>query len=321
MDKITRLLLLYSKLSRGEKVNKLNFCLDTGISSRAFDRDIEDIRLYLSELFYVEELIYNRRENVYYLSNTQRQPLEIIEYLFIKRILLDTGMLCNAEMEGILMHLAQNTENAGKVLFNQNEDLKTYHEPVSRTPILKMNGDLQTVIKNKSVIEIRYTKMDGTKIIKTLIPCMVRYESGYFCLIAYHQENGDPYTAHFRLDRIYSFSIVREQTTEEKIRVMAYFENYYLGTTHVCGEVFSEIILRCSKEYYPLVYNKYRNVEMIEEETDTVILKINTFENGFAHWVLSLPTEHIQVLSPQAIKVQISLEAKKLLKQYTEAIE
>lgn len=43
MDKITRVLLLYSKLIRGEPVNKISFCMETDISGRNFDRDIEDI--------------------------------------------------------------------------------------------------------------------------------------------------------------------------------------------------------------------------------------------------------------------------------------
>ena len=48
MDKITRLLLLYSKLTKGEKINKTIFCLENDCSPRTFDRDIEDVRLHLS---------------------------------------------------------------------------------------------------------------------------------------------------------------------------------------------------------------------------------------------------------------------------------
>ena len=60
MDKITRVLFLYSKLMKGEGVNKAVFCVENDCSPRAFDRDIEDVRLYLSESYSASELIYDR---------------------------------------------------------------------------------------------------------------------------------------------------------------------------------------------------------------------------------------------------------------------
>ncbi|MCC8075173.1 MAG: hypothetical protein LIO95_04395 [Clostridiales bacterium] len=93
MDKNTRLLLLYSKLMQGESVNKLIFCMETDSHPRSFDWDIEDIRLYLSETFSGEELRYNKRENAYSLTGVRQQPLETMEYLFVERLLLDTGVL------------------------------------------------------------------------------------------------------------------------------------------------------------------------------------------------------------------------------------
>lgn len=62
VDKITRILMLYSKLMQGEIINKTRFCLETECRSRSFDRDIEDIRLYLSESYSASELRYDRRE-------------------------------------------------------------------------------------------------------------------------------------------------------------------------------------------------------------------------------------------------------------------
>lgn len=44
MDKTTRILLMYSKLSQGGRIYKKSFCVETGIDRRTFDRDIEDVR-------------------------------------------------------------------------------------------------------------------------------------------------------------------------------------------------------------------------------------------------------------------------------------
>lgn len=68
MDKITRVLFLYAELIKGKKVNKQRFCLETGSKPRSFDRDIQNIRGYLSDYSYGEEIVYDRRENVYYIK-------------------------------------------------------------------------------------------------------------------------------------------------------------------------------------------------------------------------------------------------------------
>lgn len=68
MDKITRILTLYSKLTQGKNVNKFEFCMETDCLPRTFDRDIEDVRLYLSEMYEGRELLYDRNGNFYYLS-------------------------------------------------------------------------------------------------------------------------------------------------------------------------------------------------------------------------------------------------------------
>lgn len=61
MDKITRMLMLYSSLMNGEEINKTIFCFENDCSPRSFDRDIKDIRLFLSESFSVLGLNYNRK--------------------------------------------------------------------------------------------------------------------------------------------------------------------------------------------------------------------------------------------------------------------
>ena len=131
MDKISRLLLLYSKLIQGERINKLNFCMEIDSLPRTFDRDIEDVRLYLSELFCNKELIYDRKENVYYIEGLQRKALETMEYLFIERVLFDTGVLRADEMDGLLTNLALNAEYVSKIAFHEKECIKQYNRVIA----------------------------------------------------------------------------------------------------------------------------------------------------------------------------------------------
>lgn len=73
IDKVTRILILYSRLIEGRKIEKKTFCEDMKINRRTFDRDIEDIRVFFSEMYTGEEVIYDRSEDSYYLKNMHQK--------------------------------------------------------------------------------------------------------------------------------------------------------------------------------------------------------------------------------------------------------
>ena len=107
MDKIERLLLLYTKLITGEQVNKTLFCFEYECSPRTFERDIETIRLYLSDSFSFSELIYDRVQNTYYLAGAKRSFLEPMEYLLLEHLLYDSSVLRKDEFTILLQHLLE----------------------------------------------------------------------------------------------------------------------------------------------------------------------------------------------------------------------
>lgn len=219
MDKITRMLLLHSKLTTGEKISKVMFCLETDCQPRSFDRDIEDYRLYLSETFSVNELLYDRKENSYYLSGNHRAELEITEYSLLERLLLDTGILRYDEMKLLLEHLASNTEDSGKLLKRQAEVLKEYVEPDHNKALLKMHGDLNVVIRNRAVINVKYYSEDGTFEEYEILPCKLKYKDNQLILVALSVSEECEKTLYYNLERIHSFKTVQSQLKTEQVRV------------------------------------------------------------------------------------------------------
>ena len=89
-DKNTRMLNLFYKLILGYKVNKQLFCLEEGITERSFDRDIQDVRSYLSEKQPYCKVLYDRVNNNYYMTHTLGKKLESEETLFLINVLLNT---------------------------------------------------------------------------------------------------------------------------------------------------------------------------------------------------------------------------------------
>ena len=181
MDKVSRVLILYSRLINGETINKLAFCEEFEYNSRSFDRDIEDVRLFLSESYSAKELLYNRSENCYYLSGEKRVELELVEYSIIERILIDSGTLRKDELSQLLAHLATNTERTHTLQQGTAQLLETYAEPAHAKKMIKIYGDLTIVIKNKSVIKIKYKSESEYEYIE-IIPFRIFYRDKHFYL-------------------------------------------------------------------------------------------------------------------------------------------
>jgi predicted DNA-binding transcriptional regulator YafY len=69
MDKATRVTLMYARLMQGQKLSKDLCRHEYEISERTFDRDIDIVRMVLSELYSGKELIYNRKTKEYFIKN------------------------------------------------------------------------------------------------------------------------------------------------------------------------------------------------------------------------------------------------------------
>lgn len=216
MDKITRTLLLYSRLLNGEKINKFTFCMETDCLPRTFDRDIEDVRLYLSETFDARELLYDRHEKVYYLSGVSRKELELVEYQLVERILLDSGVLRRDELKELLQHILSNTEKTMSHLEKQKKLFHLYEEPSHKKALLKMHSDLASIIDNKSVIEIEYMLGNERNENVKVIPCYLKYKEDFLYLVAFLVKETEHNPVFFRLDKIHSFKIQRTQFQDEK---------------------------------------------------------------------------------------------------------
>lgn len=206
MDKITRMLILYLKLIKGEKINKYIFCTEYEVKPRSFDRDIEDLRLFLSESFSFRELLYDRRSNEYYITGCkENEKLEWVEFELIKRVFIDSGILRKDELEGLLGRLYGVTNSNSHMVNDFKNELENYRE-VNKNAIIKMLGDLSVCIHKKEKIKIYYFDEDKKECSKYLIPYSLRYKDGYIYLNAALRDNSDV-IENFRIDKINSFEI------------------------------------------------------------------------------------------------------------------
>lgn len=316
MDKVTRMLILYTELIKGKNINKTMFCFQNGCSPRTFERDIEDIRLFLSESFDFLELNYDKVTNIYYIEGAKRAGLEPIEYLFIERVLKDTALLRKDELEKLLAHLSSSTENTRPLIPDKNIKNANYQSPTHNKALLKIHGDLDSVIKKNKCIKIRYFKRLGEEVEREVIPCTIKFDLGYMYLIGYRNNETDIYPAYYRLDRIYSFDVIRDQTYHEKEKVSCFMKDYSAGVIQMFGGEYVQLSLKCKKEFYPYLYDKFRSAKIVSDDENTFEVKLSAFEDGFIKWIISQQQDMVTILEPESTKIKLVEEAQKIINKY-----
>ena len=217
MDKVTRMLMLYSKLTKGEPISKISYCLETGVDARTFDRDIEDMRLYLSETFSPDELFYDRLNNCYYLTGVSKQPIEMAEYRFLVRLLIESELLRKDELVGILSMIASNAVKPKDCSDLLKSSVENYSDSIT-VPLLKMHEDISSVIGTDTVIRIQYTEKKHQKE-ADIVPYNISFLKGKMVLWALELIGESFEIQKYSLNNINSFMKVKKLSIPESNKV------------------------------------------------------------------------------------------------------
>lgn len=157
MDKVTRILIMYSKLLEGGKINKNSFCIDAEIGRRTFDRDIEDIRLFLSESFQGNQLVYSKTDECYQLDYCHHhKALSGMEVAFLLELLGSNRSLRKDEYVELVTSVFEAGEGSRRELLKKIADRhkKGYPEDKKEAAPLKMQWDLQQSIMEYDMVRL-----------------------------------------------------------------------------------------------------------------------------------------------------------------------
>ena len=108
MNKADRVLILYDRLLRGERIKKRLFMDEFSVGRRSFDRYIEAVRLMLSETFAPHELLYDAADHSYYLSGEKSEKLRGMNVLPLLLLLFDSKAFGESDITSILQGLSAN---------------------------------------------------------------------------------------------------------------------------------------------------------------------------------------------------------------------
>ena len=294
-----RLLNMYEKLNRGEVLNKKVLANMYGISEKSVQRDIEDLRIYISETYENSDSVtieYSRSRNGYFLVKKEREFLTNEEILGISKILLESRAFQKTELEAIIDRLMLQATSAERLNIREmilNE--KFHYIPLRHnTPLLRRIWDLSECISGKEIIKFDYERQDGKIMHRRVKPLSIMFSEYYFYLIAWLADDSKDYPAVFRIDRISKIA-----STNEKFRI-PYASRFEEGefrkrVQFMYSGPLRTIRFKFSGPSLEAILDRIPTAQIVEQKDGVTTLKAETYGDGILMW-LKTQGENVVIL-------------------------
>lgn len=300
--KVDRVLKIYDKLINKEIINKKSLADEFDVNIRTVQRDIDDIRSYLSDNYESESILYDHEKHGYYLSRSRSDMMSTVEIFSIIKILLESRAFSKDEMYGIVKSVFSyvpklEAKNMKQLILNE-----LYHfQPISHDkPILKMIWDLGQCILKKEIIEINFMKTDGSRGKRIVYPLSVVFSEYYFYLVAKIEDSQYDNPAFFRVDRIDRFKMMdrkydinRYEEGELKRRVMFMY-----------GGDLMKIVFRYRGTSIEHIIDRFPICSVKNIDDGLYEFEVEVYGKGCIMWFLS-QGDSIEILSPDSLRDEI----------------
>ena len=316
-EKINRMLMLYSTLMKGQIIYKNSFSMEYGISERSFDRDINHVRVFLSESFSGYELIYDRKQKGYRIKNLNvSKNLSPMEIILLATILKETRCLREDEFDGLLFNIIETAEQRKKEQLRlMAKKIRTSYHPVHHDKaLLKLFWDLQQCIYERNIIVLKYEKRNGEYVERRVCPLGIEFSEYYFYLIGMRTEKQYEYPAFFRLDRIESFQVTICRYEEDVLEKYKKFDLKQHLKYMQAGTLLT-VTVWCENRAKENLLDVFEDCQIIKEEERGSLIAVKVFKEGFIQWVLGQGSGVI-VLGPEEVKEEVRFSLENTIDRY-----
>ncbi len=311
-----RVLMLFCRLMRRERLNKQNIAMEYQITGRSVNRDFLIIREVLAELREGGELIFDRSDESYYFSQPSPVGMDSMDVMAFLKVLLGARAFRQDEVRRLVDSIRSLLpEKESRELFRAIEDdLASYVAPLHQKSLVKMQWDLSRCIAERRKILLNYTRHDDKMIQRKVLPVQIVFSEFYFYLVAFRLDENYDYPAFFRLDRIDSFELLgklREPMQETRFR----FGEMRPAVPFMYGGKLETITFRCKKFSMEAILDRIMDYQIIKEKGDDAWVVANTFDEGFLRWAAMQGTA-VEILRPKRLRNKMVERCKEILKMY-----
>lgn len=313
MKKSNRVLDLFYRLLRGERVNRASFAEEYEMSERSMERDMRTIREALED---TEDTLAADGQGNYFLKAGKQREFTEMEVLFIAKVLLGNRALCKEEMAQIIRGMNSLFPSAIRMEIKnaiQNE-MEQYVGPQHGKKLLRLAWELNHAMERQVKIFLVYRKLSGEEVTRKVLPISIVSSECYLYLVGFFEEKSYPYPAFFRLDRIMSAEVTDEHYNPKL------YKDYNIGRMKKCiqfmyaGKLMN-VKVACRQEAVEAIRDRLPNSHVVGKENGRTILSARVFGEGFWRWAMQ-NGDAIEVLEPEELRRKVAEEAKKITQLY-----
>lgn len=332
-SKNSRTLDLYVRLCEGKLINKSEEAERFGVDERSIQRDIDDIRAFLSERTSEHsaddrEIVYSRTQKGFLMTGIEDSIMSNSEILAVSKILLESRAFTKCEIENILSKMIagcvpyKNMKLVSELIGNEQYHYVELHH---KSKIQDKLWELGTEIKQCNILEITYQKQVASKeLVKRYVqPVAIIFSEYYFYLNAYIVEPDSQgkyirkydYPAIFRIDRIVNY-----KETGEKFRI-AYASRFEEGEFRkriqfmYAGKLI-KIQFRYTGKNVEAILDRLPTAKILQETEQGYLLEAEVYGKGILMWLLSQGST-VEVLKPNSLREEVKRTLQKMYDLYS----
>jgi len=316
MNAAYRQLYIFQLLISDHLVNKTELAEHFAVNPRAIQRDISQIKAFLTEQQLPYQLAYRRQLAGYQLTTAQDHISKLVILVLIK-ILLASRALNQAELHDVvtgLMGLVSKSEQVEIQPIIKNEVF--HYQPVHhQQPLLKLIWQIGQVIIAQQTIDIDYRNSQNQTETRTILPQAIIFSEYYFYVMAYSTK----YHANrfFRLDRIFGYRATTQKIHRSRAERVSDGElRQYIHYMQPGGKITIQFeftgIVEAALDRFPTA-----KVITTKSSHDKVLIEAEVFDTGAMMWLLS-QGPMVRVISPDFFVQKIQDKLRTTLALYQE---
>lgn len=327
-----RILDLYTRFTKGQLVNKVEFAGEYEVDERSVQRDIDDVRVFLAEQSVGDNtdsriILYDRKKKGFYMEGSVGSTLSNSEILAVSKILMESRAFTKKEMNNILEKLIEgcvpyrNMELVSHLISNEKFHYVELHH---KSHIQDKLWELGQSVENQHLLEIVYEKQVASKeTVKRMVePAAIIFSEYYFYLNAYiveKDEKGDyvrkyDFPAVFRVDRIKKY-----KETDEKFKV-AYTSRFKEGEFRkriqfMYPGKLETIQIRYTGRNIEAILDRLPTAKIVSQRDDEIVIEAEVYGKGVLMWLLSQGST-VEVLRPKSMREEMKKIIQEMLELY-----
>jgi predicted DNA-binding transcriptional regulator YafY len=331
-SKNARTLDMYSRFCEGRTINKKAEARRFGVDERSIQRDIDDIRAFLSDHSAVSstddrKIVYDRTKDGYVMVGESGSLMTNDEVLAVSKILLESRAFTKKEMSSILGKLIagcvpqKNMKLVSDLIANEKYHyVELRHKSVVKDKLWQLGEE----IRDCNLIEITYRKQVSSKekVKRVIQPVGLIFSEYYFYLNAFIVEKDEggkyvrqfDYPAVFRVDRIVK---IKELEERFKISYSSRFEEgaFRKRVQFMFPGKLTKLQFRYTGRNVEAILDRLPTASVISEDEAGTVIEAEVYGKGIIMWLLS-QGDSIEVLRPQSMRDETKKILLKMLEKY-----